>query len=137
MKLAPLRPSIIAGARRAARAGFTLVEVLAALAFMAIVIPVAMEGLRIAHTAGLSGLRKSTATRVAEQVLNEWIAAGQSQTASQRGTLREGELDYRWTVRTEPWNQDTMRLATAEVVYTSQGREFDVRVSTLIDNSSQ
>lgn len=123
--------------RRLTRAGFTLAEVLAALAFMAIVIPVAIEGLRVANLAGQVGLRKTSATRIAERVLNEWIALGQSQTASQRGALLEGALEYRWSIHTEPWNQDTMRLATAEVLYTVQGRELQVHVSTLIDNSTQ
>lgn len=144
MKLPPLRRSIIGVVKAPRRThqrtvcgGFTLAEVLAALVFMAIVIPVAIEGLRVANAAGQAGLRKNSATRIAEQVLNEWIIAGQSQTANQRGTVREGALEYRWTIKTEPWNQDTMRVATAEVIYAIQGRELDARVSTLIDNSTQ
>src|SRR6187401_1688498 len=43
------------------RAAFTLVEVLAALAFMAIVIPVAVDGLRVANLAGQVGQRKAVA----------------------------------------------------------------------------
>ena len=50
------------------RAAFTLAEVLAALLFMAIVIPVALEGLRIASLAGQVGERKAAAARVAERV---------------------------------------------------------------------
>ena len=123
--------------RRRARSGFTLAEVLAALAFMAIVIPVAMQGLSVANTAGQVGLRKVAAARIAERVLNEWIVMGQMQSANQRGTVQEGALEFRWTIRTELWNQDTMRLATAQVVYTVQGREFEVHLSTLIDTSTQ
>jgi hypothetical protein len=123
-------------ARRRARAAFTLAEVLAALAFMAIVIPVAVEGLRVANTAGQVGLRKAVATRVAERVLADWLAGGRTQSAQQRGTVQEAAFEYRWSVRTEPWSQDTMRVATAEVHYTVQGREYDVHVATLIDNST-
>jgi type II secretory pathway component PulJ len=141
MRLAParrLRSDVKVRARHGRIcAGFTLAEVLAALTFMAIVIPVAIEGLRIANLTGQVSLRKTTAARVAERVLNEWLAQGQSQTANLRGTVQEGVNDYRWSIRTEPWNQDTMRLATAEVLYTVQGREYDVRVSTLIDSSTQ
>ena len=48
--------------QRRAEAGFTLAEVLAALAFMAIVIPVAVDGLRIASAeiAGHSGAALGT-----------------------------------------------------------------------------
>jgi hypothetical protein len=119
------------------QAAFTLAEVLAALAFMAIVIPVAIEGLRVANTAGQVGLRKAAAARIAERVLNEWVVMGQMQTGNQRGTAQEGVQEFRWTVRTELWNQDTMRLATAQVLFNVQGREFEVHVSTLLDNSTQ
>ena len=71
------------------------------------------------------------------QVLNEWIVTGQSQAAAQRGTIREGVLDYAWSIRVEPWNQDAMRLATAEVTYQAQGGSYDVRLSTLLDNSTR
>lgn len=136
MKSATVRPRY--SAARRARAGFTLAEVLAALAFMAIVIPVAIEGLRIANLAGQVGLRKATACRIAERVLNDWVVQEQSQaSATPRGTIQEGSAEYQWNVRVEPWNQDTMRLATAEVIYMVQGREYDVRVSTLVDTSTR
>jgi prepilin-type N-terminal cleavage/methylation domain-containing protein len=124
-------------AARRARSGFTLAEVLAALAFMAIVIPVAVEGLRVANLAGQVGQRKAVAARVAERVLNEWIVTGQSQTARQSGTVREGVVDYAWSIRTQPWNQDTMRLVTVSVVYQTQGQDYDVNLSTLLDNSTR
>ena len=140
MRLAPASPPRSGVDRRRARAGFTLAEVLAALAFMAIVIPVAIEGIRMASLAGQVSLRKGAAIRVAERVLNEWIVQGQSQSgpsSNLRGTIAEGVHEYRWSIRTEPWNQDTMRLATAEVLYSIQGRDYDLRVSTLVDNSVQ
>ena len=128
---------IIQANRQRARSGFTLAEVLAALAFMAIVIPVAMQGLSVANTAGQVGLRKVAAARIAERVLNEWIVMGQMQSGNQRGTVQEGVQEFRWTIRTELWNQDTMRVATVQVIYTVQGREFEVHLSTLIDTSTQ
>src|SRR5216684_819976 len=53
------------------RAAFTLAEVLAALLFMAIVIPVALEGMHVASRAGSVAVRKREAARVAERILNE------------------------------------------------------------------
>ena len=52
------------------RAGFTLAEVLAALLFMAIVIPVAVQGLQIASRAGSVSERKALGARLAESKLN-------------------------------------------------------------------
>ena len=124
-------------AGRRARAAFTLADVLAALAFMAIVIPVAVEGLRVANLAGQVGERKAVAARVAERVLNELVVAGQWQGTSQNGTVQEGVQQYRWLMRAEPWSVDAMRLVTVQVFFSVQGQDHDVRLSTLVDTSTQ
>jgi hypothetical protein len=111
--------------------------VLAALAFMAIVIPVAVEGLRVASQAGQVGQRKALATRVAERVLNEFVLTGRLQASGQRGLIREGVHEFQWTVRSEPWREDAMRLVTVEVTFPVQGQEYDVRLSTLADNATR
>src|ERR1019366_4127245 len=49
---------------------FTLAEVLAALLFLAIVIPTAVEALHIASLAGEVAARKGAAARVADRILN-------------------------------------------------------------------
>jgi len=122
---------------RAKISAFTLAEVLAALAFMAIVIPVAVEGLRVANLAGQVSQRKAVAMRVAERVLNEMVVTGQARGSAQNGTLQEGFQQYRWSIRTEPWPEDAMRLVTVQVVFPVQGRDYDVHLSTLVDNSTQ
>ena len=132
MKFRPANP-----AAKRARAAFTLAEVLAALAFMAIVIPVAVEGLRIANLAGQVGHRKAAAAIIAERVLNEWILTSQSQTPSQSGTIQEATQQYRWAVQIESWPEDNMRLVTVQVLFPVQGKDYDVHLSTLLDNSSQ
>ena len=119
------------------RAGFTLAEVLAALAFMAIVIPVAVQGLRVASLAGQVGQRKAVAARIAERVLNEMIVTGQMTGSGQSGVLQEGALSYRWTMRAEAWPVDAMRLVTVQVTFPAQGQDYDVRLSTLMNNASQ
>jgi len=118
---------------RRARAAFTLAEVLAALAFMAIVIPVAIEGMRTANLAGQVGQRKAVAGRIADRVLNEWLV-GQSQSASQNGTVQEAGVSYQWSIRVQTWNQDSMRVATSKVDYKVQGNSYDVQLSTLLSN---
>jgi len=52
-----------------ASSAFTLAEVLAALMFMAIVIPVALEGMHVAALAGAVAQRKGEAARVAQRIL--------------------------------------------------------------------
>ncbi len=113
-----------APSRRAnrARAAFTLAEVLAALLFMAIVIPVALEGLRIASLAGQVGERKAVAARVAERVLNELALTGALPGGNNNGSLTEGPHEYRWTVESAAWPEGTMQLTTFKVMYQVQGR---------------
>ena len=120
--------------------GFTLAEVMAALVFMAIVIPVALQALSIAARAGEVAGRKQQASLVAERILNENIVTTNWDKAVQNGTVRQGLLDFRWTLRSEPWNEDpyesNLRLLTAEVLFDAQGRDYSVKLSTLVDNSS-
>ena len=112
-------------------AAFTLAEILAAMVFMAIVIPVTLEGLSIASRAGDVAVRKLIATRVAERLLNETILMKQSNVAVRNGTSQEGPLTLRWTVRSELWKQDIMRQVSAEVLFTAQGHEYSVLLTTL------
>jgi len=118
-----------------ARAGFTLAEVLAALLFMAIVIPAAVQGLRIANQAGQVAGRKSEAARVAERVLNESIVTTNWNKSSLGGVIGEGTHQFRWLLRNEPWNLDPLRLVSVQVTFAVQGQDYDVRLSTLADNS--
>jgi len=114
---------------------FTLAEVLAALMFMAIVIPVALQGLRIAGRAGEVAERKREAARVAERVLNESIVTTNWNKSAMSGTVTEADREYNWTLRTESWTEATtlsaMRLLTVEVDYPVQGQKYSVALSTL------
>lgn len=114
-----------------AAGGFTLAEVLAALVFLAIVIPVAVEGLRIASQAGVVSQRKATAARIADQMLNEWLVTGAAITGSPRGTVEEEGQVFQWSLRSDLWTEDSMRLVTVEVLYEVQGRQYDLQLCTL------
>lgn len=120
---------------KASPAGFTLAEVLAALLFMAIVIPVAVQGLRIASLAGEVAERKSAAARVAERVLAENLVTTNWNKSVQNGTISEGLHEYRWTLKNENWSQDAMQLLSVEVTYGVQDHQYSVRLSTLVDNN--
>lgn len=147
-----------------AQNGFTLVEVLAALLFMAIVIPVAMQALQIASRAGEVAQRKIEAARVAERILNENIVTTNWTQSSQSGTVLEGTREFRWTLLNQPWSQNTtnqipvetatagqltsgqpqvsatatsqttMNLLSVEVVYVVQNRDYSVTLSTLVNS---
>lgn len=113
--------------------GFTLAEVLAALLFMSIVVPVALHGVSVASRAGILGQRKAAAARVGERVLEELIVTGQITSGAANGTQADGETNYTWTLETLPWSEDALSVATVHVSFDVQGQTYDVGVSTLFD----
>ena len=115
--------------------GFTLVEVLAALLFMAILVPVTMQAVRIASRTGQVGERKVVAARIAERVLNEMLVTGGVRQNSGNGRIEERHRIYDWTMRSEPWREDQMSLVTVTVKYEVQGQEYDVTLATLFDST--
>jgi prepilin-type N-terminal cleavage/methylation domain-containing protein len=122
------------------RGGFTLAEVLAALLLMAIVIPVALEGLHIASTAGEVGQRKMVAARIGNKVLNELKVMGQLQNSGQSGVVQDRGLSYRWAIKSQLWTEDTlsqMTAATITVSFQAQGRTYDIKLSTLMPAQQQ
>ena len=118
-------------------AAFTLAEVLAALLFMAIVIPVAIEALHVASLGGEVAVRKGEAARVADRILSEALVETNWNSGSQNGTTSEGADDFRWTLSSQNWPQDAMQLVTAEVTFTAQGHDYSVGLSTLANLQNQ
>ena len=112
-------------------AGFTLAEVLAALLFLALVIPAAVEVLRVSTLAGEVAARKSAAARVADRILNNSLVMTNWSNGSQSGTTAEGVQEFRWTLTSQNWPQDSMRLLTAEVTFNAQNHEYSVKMCTL------
>jgi len=122
------------------QAGFTLVEMLAAMLFMAIVIPVALQGLRIASRAGAVAGRKGVAVQLAESKLNELIVTGQWHNSGQGGACGPQWPGYQWTAKNEPWGGDTglnnLRLVTVEVTYPVQSQNYSVHLSTILPDTA-
>jgi type II secretory pathway pseudopilin PulG len=115
---------------------FTLVEVLAALLFLAIVIPTAVEALHMATLSGEVAVRKNAAARVADRILNNSIVTTNWNSGTQNGTVTEGVTDYRWTLTSQTWPQDSMQLLAAEVTYSAQGKDYSVKLSTLASSQA-
>lgn len=119
-------------ARRAA--AFTLAEMLAALMFMAIVIPVAVEALHIASASGEIAVRKAAAARIADNVLTaNTVTTNWDQSAT--GSVTEKGHEFRWALRNELWQADPgLQLLTAEVTFSAQGRDYSVKLCTLVNS---
>ena len=116
---------------RRGRRGFTLVETLAAMLFMAIVIPVAVRGVMLANRAGVVAERTRVASQLADTLLTETIVAELWRDGSQEGDFEEEWPGYRWVLDTEAWDEDSMRVVWVEILFDVQDREYSVRLSTL------
>lgn len=121
---------------RRPEAAFTLAEVMAAMLFLAIVIPTAVEALHVASLSGEVAARKTAAARVADRVLNESLVTTNWTGGIQSGTVSEGILDFKWTLTSQAWPEDSMELLTAEVTYSAQGKDYTVKLSTLANTQS-
>ncbi|HEY1716987.1 MAG TPA: hypothetical protein VGH42_01685 [Verrucomicrobiae bacterium] len=121
-------------------AAFTLAEVMAAMLFLAVVIPVAVEVLHVASLAGEVAARKSEAARVADRILNESIVTTNWSNGLQSGTITEGTLDFQWKLTSQTWPQDPqaqMEWLTAEVTFSAQGKNYSVKLDTLASSQTQ
>jgi hypothetical protein len=123
--------TLSATGRRRHESAFTLAEVLAALLFLAIVIPAAVEALHVASLSGEVAVRKGVAARLADRVLNESLVMTNWNTGTHNGTVTEGAQEFRWTLTSQNWPVDALQLLTVEVKYAAQGRDFSVKLSTL------
>ena len=132
------------------RAAFTLAEVLAAMLFLAIVIPVAVEALHVSSLAGEVAARKGAAARIADRVLNESLVTTNWTGSAQNGTVSEGAIDYRWTLSAQNWPQAqtqnpasslnstiSMEMLTAQVTFQAQGKDYSVKLNTLANSPNQ
>jgi hypothetical protein len=103
---------------------------------MAIIVPIALQGMGVVSRAAGLGAQKVAALRVAERILNEQlavVASGQSIPTSGGGTEVDGGVSYRWTMQTEPWPQDTMTQMTVKVDCVVQGHAYEMSLGTLYD----
>ncbi len=117
--------------RRANAKGFTLAETLAATMALAIVVPMAMEALSLAHRAGVVADRQRIAVRLADNLLTEIVETDQWRDLDSNGDFGAEYPGYRWECEKGDWETDTMRQVTVSVFYVVQGREYSVRLSTL------
>jgi type II secretory pathway pseudopilin PulG len=122
-------------ARRAGRSAFTFVEVLAALAFLGILIPVIVSALTLANRAAVIAERTSIATQLAENQLNELTVANAWSTAESRGDFAPEWPGYRWELTRAAWESGAMTELTMTVFFPVQGREHETRLSTLVNET--
>ncbi len=115
--------------------GFTFVEVLAALVFLGILIPVVISALTVANRAAVVAERSTIAVQLGENRLNELMLAAAWTTAESRGDFGQEWPGYRWELKRQDWQSGAMTELTLEVFFPVQGQEHEVRLTTLTNES--
>jgi type II secretory pathway pseudopilin PulG len=127
------------GRKQRQDSGFTLVEVLASLMFLAILVPAVVSALSLSsRISELSG-RRAVAVELAENQLNEELMANNWMTGnSTKGDFGTGYLGYTWEMTQSTWSGDTLNSMTElamEVTFPVQGRPQKVRLTTLVSQT--
>jgi type II secretion system protein I len=115
--------------------GFTLVEVMVAMIFLTILVPVGLKAVQISSRAGQVAERKVRAAMIADRLLTEMTVINGMQQAGQKGNVTEGGRNYSWSMDSVPWFENSLRLVTLQVSYSVQGQNYDVKLHTLYDSS--
>ncbi len=120
-------------------AGFTFAEILAALAFLAILIPAIITALTLANRAAVQAERTSIASQLGEFELGQLMTASAWQSASNRGDFGADYPGYRWELEQSSWSGDTanpMTQLTMHVFFSVQGQEREIQLTTLASNTN-
>lgn len=112
--------------------GFTLLEVLAAMVFLGILVPVLLQALTLSNRASVTADRSAMAVQLAENKLEELLLNDQWRTLSPNGEFGDDWPGYRWSLERQPWQAGRMTELTLTVAFEVQGREREVRLSTLV-----
>lgn len=117
------------------RLGFTFVEVLAAMVFLGILIPVVISALMVSNRAAVVAERSTIAMQLGENRLSELMLGDAWTTAESRGDFGGEWPGYRWELKRQDWQSGAMTELTLDVFFAVQGQEHDVRLSTLTSES--
>ena len=116
--------------------GFTLIEVMAAIVFMAIVLPVAMRGFSLATSAGDLAKTKAEAAVLAHSKLNEIIVTRIWQNGAMGGDFSPDHPNYRWSAELKNWDASTLKELDVHVMWGTPGRERTITLSTLLETQN-
>lgn len=112
--------------------GFTLVEVLATFVLIAIIIPVAMEGISLSTKMANISRQKIEAGVLAEKKLTEILITREWTNGDQKGNFGEDYSNYEWRLEVLDWEgEELIRQIDFYVDWVSSGKNQSVVLSTL------
>jgi len=122
--------------RAPAKRGFTLVELLAALALIGIALPVLLHAITTASRMTSVAKRKTEATTLAQGKVEELVATRAWQSGQMSGDFGENFPEYRWSAALANWDATTMQELDVTVTWSLGAREMSIKLSTLVDTGT-
>lgn len=113
--------------------GFTLMEALAALALIAVVLPMALRGFSVANSLAGASKQRSEAAALADSKLNELVATGDWKLGLLAGDFAPDRPTFRWKAEVKNWDSSTLQELDVHVFWTARGEDKEFVVSTLVD----
>jgi prepilin-type N-terminal cleavage/methylation domain-containing protein len=122
--------------RHQAAQGFTLIEVLISLLYIAIVLPALMGAIVTASKIADGARRHDEASGLALAQLNQILADGTWQNGSSSGDFGVNFPDYKWQSNVQAWAADTSGMGVDQIDVTvswkgPSSQELSVMLSTL------
>jgi type II secretory pathway pseudopilin PulG len=121
------------------KSGFTLVEILATFVLMAIILPVAMQGISMAAKLASQAKHRVEAATLGQQMLNELVLSGDYEDGDQEGEAAGDNTVYLWRLEVLDWEEeDSMQQLDLSVTWEDAGSgENIVLLSTLVYTGSE
>lgn len=101
--------------------------------FLAVLVPVVIEGMTLANRAAVIAERKTVAAQLAAARLAELIVTRTWNSAQGGGNFGPDWPGYVWQVEVSSWQPDAMAEVMMVVAFDVQGREYFIELSTLVD----
>jgi len=116
---------------------FTFAEILAALVFLALLVPAIMEGITLCSRASLMAERGAFAVSLAQNKLDELALNDAWSREDLSGDFGEDFPNFRWEAEHAPWEETgNMEELTVRAFFNVQGREESVTLTTLVSGST-
>lgn len=112
--------------------GFTFVELLATVVLIGTIMPVAMRTISLCTRLAGQSRREIEAVSLASTKLAELVASSDWETGGKAGDFGTDWPGYRWNAEVSNWTESTVRQLDVEVLWTSQGQQRQVTLTTLV-----
>jgi type II secretory pathway pseudopilin PulG len=125
--------------RSPGKSGFTLVEILATFVLMAIILPVAMNGISMAGKLASQARHRVEAATLAQEMLNDLVLTGDYEDGDQEGDVEGDIIEFSWSLKVLDYEEeDSMQQLDLSVTWEDAGSgENTVVLSTLVYAGSE